>query len=53
MDYALEERIDNPDLFTGRKEELAYYLKKMRISYNNSSALTNRRYPDSYEEMDT
>jgi hypothetical protein len=26
MDYALEERIGNPDLFTGRKEELAYFL---------------------------
>jgi len=27
MDYALEERIGNPDLFTGRKEELGYFLK--------------------------
>jgi hypothetical protein len=27
MNYALEERIGNPDLFTGRKEELAYFLK--------------------------
>ncbi len=27
MDYAYEERIGNPDLFTGRKEELAYFLK--------------------------
>jgi len=27
MDYALEERIGNPDLFTGRKAELAYFLK--------------------------
>jgi hypothetical protein len=27
MDYALEERIGNPYLFTGRKEELAYFLK--------------------------
>jgi hypothetical protein len=27
MDYALEERIGNPDLFTGRKQELTYYLK--------------------------
>ncbi len=27
MDYALEERIGNPDLFTGRKKELAYFLK--------------------------
>ena len=29
MDYALEERIGHPDLFTGRKEELAYFLKWM------------------------
>jgi hypothetical protein len=27
MDYALEERIGNPDLFTGRKAELDYFLK--------------------------
>jgi hypothetical protein len=27
MDYAKEERIGNPDLFTGRKEELVYFLK--------------------------
>ncbi|NIM78993.1 MAG: hypothetical protein GTO20_09390, partial [Candidatus Aminicenantes bacterium] len=27
MDYAKEERIGNPDLFTGRKAELAYFLK--------------------------
>jgi len=27
MDYALEERIGNPDLFTGRKKELAFFLK--------------------------
>ena len=27
MDYALEERIGNPYLFTGRKAELAYFLK--------------------------
>jgi hypothetical protein len=27
MDYALEERIGSPDLFTGRKEEMAYFLK--------------------------
>jgi hypothetical protein len=30
MDYAYEERIGNPDLFTGRKEELAYFLKWIR-----------------------
>jgi len=27
MEYVLEERIGNPDLFTGRKKELAYFLK--------------------------
>ena len=27
MDYAKEERIGDPDLFTGRKEEMAYFLK--------------------------
>ncbi|MCP4149384.1 MAG: hypothetical protein GY757_16675, partial [bacterium] len=27
MEYALEERIGNPDLFTGRKKELSYFLK--------------------------
>jgi hypothetical protein len=27
MDYAKEERIGNPALFTGRKDELAYFLK--------------------------
>ena len=27
MEYALEERIGNPDLFTGRKAELDYFLK--------------------------
>jgi hypothetical protein len=27
MDYALEERIGDPNLFTGRKAELAYFLK--------------------------
>ena len=27
MEYALEERIGNPELFTGRKEELTYFLK--------------------------
>ncbi len=30
MDYALEERIGNPDLFTGRKTELDYFLKWIR-----------------------
>ena len=27
MDYALKERIGKPELFTGRKEELVYFLK--------------------------
>jgi hypothetical protein len=27
MEYVYEERIGNPDLFTGRKQELAYFLK--------------------------
>jgi hypothetical protein len=27
MDYALKEKIGKPELFTGRKEELAYFLK--------------------------
>jgi hypothetical protein len=27
MDYVKEERIGNPDLFTGRKKELSYFLK--------------------------
>jgi hypothetical protein len=27
MDYALKERIGKPELFTGRKEELTYFLK--------------------------
>ncbi|NIR04321.1 MAG: hypothetical protein GTN82_02725 [Candidatus Aminicenantes bacterium] len=27
MDYPLEERIGNPALFTGRKQEVAYFLK--------------------------
>jgi len=27
MDYALEKRIGNPDLFVGRKKERGYFLK--------------------------
>ena len=30
MEYSLEERIGNPDLFVGRKEELAFFLKWIR-----------------------
>ncbi len=46
MDYALEERIGNPDLFTGRKEELAYFLKwidDIKERKSQSTALLARR----------
>ena len=46
MDYALEERIGNPDLFTGRKEELAYFLKwinDIKERKSQSTALMARR----------
>ncbi|MCP4155071.1 MAG: hypothetical protein GY757_45525 [bacterium] len=46
MDYALEERIGNPDLFTGRKEELAYYLKwinDIKERKSQSTAILARR----------
>ena len=46
MDYALEERIGNPDLFTGRKEELAYLLKwinDIKERKSQSTALLARR----------
>lgn len=46
MDYALEERIGNPDLFTGRKEELAYFLKwikHIKERRSQSTALLARR----------
>ncbi|MCP5108015.1 MAG: hypothetical protein GY950_31805, partial [bacterium] len=46
MEYALEERIGNPDLFTGRKEELAYFLKcinDIKERKSQSSALLARR----------
>jgi hypothetical protein len=33
MDYALEERIGNPDLFTGRKEEL---LEKLPLNIDDA-----------------
>ncbi|MCP4150073.1 MAG: hypothetical protein GY757_20165, partial [bacterium] len=44
--YALEERIGNPDLFTGRKEELAYYLKwinDIKERKSQSTAILARR----------
>ena len=46
MDYALEERIGNPDLFTGRKEELAYFLKwiyEIKERKSHSTAMLARR----------
>jgi len=46
MDYALEERIGNPDLFTGRKKELAYFLKwinDIKERKSQSSAIMARR----------
>ncbi|MCP5045722.1 MAG: hypothetical protein GY940_01020 [bacterium] len=46
MDYALEERIGNPDLFTGRKEELSYFLKwigDIKERKSHSTAIMARR----------
>ena len=46
MDYALEERIGNPDLFTGRKKELAYFLKwinDIKERKSQSTAMLARR----------
>jgi len=46
MDYALEERIGNPDLFTGRKQELAYFLKwinDIKERKSQSTAMLARR----------
>ncbi|MCP4218393.1 MAG: hypothetical protein GY765_27400, partial [bacterium] len=46
MDYALEERIGNPDLFTGRKTEMAFYLKwiqQIKERKSQSTALLARR----------
>ncbi len=46
MDYALEERIGNPDLFTGRKEELDYFLKwidDIKERKSQSTAVLARR----------
>ncbi|UCH97787.1 MAG: hypothetical protein JSV88_13300 [Candidatus Aminicenantes bacterium] len=46
MEYALEERIGNPDLFTGRKEELAYFLKwidDIKERKSKSTAILARR----------
>lgn len=46
MDYALKERIGKPDLFTGRKKELAYFLKwiaDIKQEKSQSTALMARR----------
>ena len=46
MEYALEERIGNPDLFTGRKAELSYYLKwidDIKERKSQSTAIMARR----------
>ena len=46
MDYALEERIGNPDLFTGRKEEIDYFLKwihDIKERKSQSTAIMARR----------
>ena len=46
MDYAYEERIGNPDLFTGRKQELAYFLKwinDIKEKKSMSTAILARR----------
>ncbi|MCP4154418.1 MAG: hypothetical protein GY757_42230 [bacterium] len=46
MDYVLEERIGNPELFTGRKEELAFFLNwidNIKEKKSQSTALLARR----------
>jgi hypothetical protein len=46
MDYALEERIGKPELFTGRKKELDYFLKwidDIKERKSRSTALLARR----------
>ena len=46
MEYALEERIGNPELFTGRKEELAYFLNWLngiKERKSQSTAILARR----------
>jgi len=40
MDYALKERIGKPELFTGRKEELAYFLKWINDTKDEKSQST-------------
>ncbi len=46
MDYALKEKIGRPELFTGRKEELAYFLKwidDIKQEKSQSTAVLARR----------
>jgi hypothetical protein len=46
MEYAFKERIGKPELFTGRKEELAYFLKwidDIKEEKSQSTALLARR----------
>ncbi len=46
MDYALKERIGKPELFTGRKQELAYFLKwlnDIKEEKSQSTAMLARR----------
>ena len=46
MDYALKERIGKPELFTGRKEELTYFLKwinDIKDEKSMSTAIMARR----------
>ena len=46
MDYALKERIGKPELFTGRKQELSYFLKwitDIKDEKSQSTAMLARR----------
>ena len=46
MEYAFKERIGKPELFTGRKEELAFFLKwidDIKDEKSQSTALLARR----------
>ncbi|MCP4151372.1 MAG: hypothetical protein GY757_26750, partial [bacterium] len=46
MNYALEERIGNPELFTGRKEELVFFLEwidNIKERKSQSTAMLARR----------
>jgi len=46
MEYAKEERIGNPDLFTGRKAEMEFFLKwidEIKERKSQSTAILARR----------